>query len=70
MLRCEMTDMQSIKSVRVCATVMLDCIQLKVISMHNQLIYIDFTTEACLIFSNKVGMAHNDRLRSFNAIAS
>ena len=53
MLYYEITDTQSIKSIRVRATVMHDCMQLKVkiiVFHHNQLIYKDFTTETSLIF--------------------
>ena len=58
----EMTDTQSIKSMRVRTTVMLDYKQVKVkplLSMHNQLICKDITTEVSLISSIKVGVAHN-----------
>ena len=61
MLRYEITDTQSIKSMHVHATDMHDCMQLKVkiiISMHNQLICKDFGTEA-------IGVARGGQSRAF-----
>ena len=76
MLCYEMTDSQLIKSMRVCAAVMLDCMQLKVkiiVSMHNQLICKDITAEAIKLNFRVLRLVWHtmidvDGPRSFNTI--